>query len=274
MADHVSVQEDAGSSSAQSELIRVAGIAKSFGPIDVLENVSFDLDPGTVAAIVGPNGAGKTTLLRILAGLLTPDAGRVVFGYDDPLIGYVPQHPLFRSGFTVEETLRFYTELLGEDTDIRPILETVGLTGVADRRVEALSGGMVRLLGVAQALLGDPVLIVLDEPTGDLDPRMTDHIFETITALKSTETTIVLATHDLAGAARADQVLVLDRGRIMFSGASSRLTATTETESLHEAFLAMIEDDDHLSVRGPDIDTSIPGSSSAMTDADDTNECD
>lgn len=229
-------------------VLTVDGINHAFGPVAVLEGISFDCPPGSVTALIGPNGSGKTTLLRIIAGVLDPTVGSVQAPDVSRPVGYLPQNPEFRPAFTVRETVEFYADLLDEPSRPGDTIDRVGLGGVADRRVDALSGGMKRLLGVALAIVGDPPIVLLDEPTGDLDPRMTDHIFETVDSLVADGTAVLLATHDLTGAAMADEVLILDRGEIALRGAPSRITDETGTESLADAFLSIVGT--ALTVRG------------------------
>ena len=235
------VDDGGPAESATGETVaRVEGVRHRFGDVAVLEDVSFDLEPGRVTALVGPNGSGKTTLLRIVAGLLAPTGGRVELPDRERAVGYLPQNPDFRPAFTVEETLRFYADLLAEAVDTDAALEQVGLVGARDRRVDALSGGMRRLLGLAQAVLGDPPLVLFDEPTGDLDPAMTRHIFDVVGDLAGSGTTVLLATHNLEGAAESDDVLVLDRGTVVASGPPEDLLAETGRDSLANAFLAIV----------------------------------
>jgi ABC-type multidrug transport system ATPase subunit len=242
-------------------VLAAEGVAHSFGDVDVLEDATLAVEPGTVTALVGANGSGKSTLLRILAGLLAPDAGRVTVEAEGPRpVGYLPQSPAFRSAFSVEETLSFYATLLPGEVDVGAALETVGLADVGDRRVDALSGGMRRLLGIAQATLGDPAVALLDEPTGDLDPRMTRRVFGTIDRLADGGTTVVLATHNLAGAADADRVLVLDGGRIVADGTPAELVARGEGETLTDAFVHFVGDDGDAAVRsGLDVGVASEG---------------
>lgn len=215
-------------------------VSHAFGPVTVLDGVSFDCRPGTVTAVVGPNGSGKTTLLRIVAGVLRPTAGSVHRPTRSRPVGYLPQSPDFRPAFTVRETLEFYAALLDNGADVDATMDRVGLGGVADRRVDDLSGGMKRLLGVSLAFVGDPPAVLLDEPTGDLDPRMTDHIFGVIDSLADDGTAVLMATHDLDGAASADELLVLDRGEIVLRGPPADVMAGTDADTLADAFLAVV----------------------------------
>lgn len=233
---------------SDSPVLRVDGIKHAFGQVAVLEGISFECSDGSVTALIGPNGSGKTTLLRIIAGVLEPTVGTVEPPAVSRPVGYLPQNPDFRPTFTVSETIEFYADLLEEPSTPEETIERVGLGGVADRRVAALSGGMKRLLGVALAIVGQPPIVLLDEPTGDLDPRMTDHIFETVESLADDGTAVLLATHDLAGATMADEVLVLDRGEIALRGPPSDITGETGTETMAEAFLSIVGTE--LTVRG------------------------
>lgn len=221
--------------------LTVEEVGQSFGSVDVLDEVAFGLDAGSVTAIVGPNGAGKTTLLRIVAGLSDPDSGRVIIrtGAERP-VGYLPQAPRFRPVFSVEETLEFYASHLATDTSPEAAMERTGLLDVRDRHVAALSGGMRRLLGLAQALLGSPPLLILDEPTSGLDPRMTRHLFGVTETVADDGTTVLLSTHDLTYAAAADRLVVLNEGRTVFRGTPEDGLARTGTDSLSEAFVSMV----------------------------------
>lgn len=222
-------------------LLVVEDVDHSFGDVEVLDDVSFEVPPDSVTAVVGPNGSGKTTLLDIVAGLRRPDSGTVSMDASgERPVGYLPQAPRFRPVFTVEATLSFYADLLSAPTDLDAVMERVGLADVSDRRVDALSGGMRRLLGLAQSFLGDPSLVVLDEPTSGLDPRMTRQIFDVAAEQTDAETTVLLSTHDLRYAADADRVVVLNRGTVVDDGHPDDLADRTNTDSLVEAFLAMV----------------------------------
>jgi ABC-type multidrug transport system ATPase subunit len=222
---------------------RVEGVGHDFGALTVLDGVSFEVPGRAVTALVGPNGSGKTTLLRIVGGLLRPTRGSV----DRETgalrsVGYLPQSPAFRPTFTVRETVAFYADLLDETVDVDATIERVGMTDAADRRVEALSGGMTRLLGIAVAVLGDPPLVLLDEPTGDLDPLMTEHVFSVLSEL-SADVGVLLATHDLTGAAMADELLVLDRGTVAASGTPDALLDEHGVADLPALFRDVVGED-------------------------------
>jgi len=225
----------------------------SFGDLTILDEADVAVERGEFVALVGPNGSGKTTILELLAGLRAPDAGTV----RRPTAAarstaYLPQSPGFRSGFTVRETLAFYAGLLGDDgdgVDVDAVLDRVGLGDAADRRVEALSGGMTRLLGLAQALVGDPPVVVLDEPTSGLDPDVADSVFDATAALATDDRAVVVASHDLAAIeARADRVVLVADGAIAFDGPPDGLLAETGAATLREAFSLAVADRDRAAV--------------------------
>ena len=233
---------DPDASAPEATVLDVEGLGHSFGEVGVFSDVSFSVAAGTVTALVGPNGSGKTTLLRAVLGLLDPSTGTVELRAergDGRRVGYLPQSPRFRPAFTVEETLSFYADLLDREVDVSAVVERVGLSAASDRRVDALSGGMTRLLGIGQAVLGDPALVVLDEPTGDLDPRMTEYIFDLAADLADDGMAVLLATHNLTGAETADDVLVLGDGDVAAEGPPAELVARTGTDSFHEAFVEL-----------------------------------
>lgn len=236
-------EQPATESAASDEpVLTVEGIERGFGDLTVVDGVSTRLERGQVAALVGPNGSGKTTFIRVVAGLLPADAGEVsVVGEGPRPVGYLPQAPRFRSRLTVEETLSFYAALVEGGVGVDEALDRVGLKAVRDRPVEALSGGMVRLVGLAQALLGDPALLVLDEPTSSLDPAMTEYIYDVIDDLAADRgTTVLLSTHDLAVSRVADRVLLLNQGRLVVDDTPDAVCAARDAETLTEAFLTEV----------------------------------
>ena len=204
-------------------------VTRTYGGVPVLDSVSLAVKPG-LTAVIGPNGSGKSTLLGVLAGTVEPTAGAVrrpavdgdAGGDSDERdtgkpVGYLPQRVPFREGFTARETLAFYARLVGADPDAA--LADVGLADAADRRVEALSGGMVRLLGIAQATLGNPPLVVLDEPASGLDPGMRERAFRTAAERAGADTAVVVSSHNLDLVdGYADAVVVLARGRVVAAG--------------------------------------------------------
>ena len=236
MADAESTDER-----ADGPLLSVENVEQSFGTVAALDGVSLDIAADTVTAVVGPNGSGKTTLARIITGLSQPTRGDVSLRTTaERPIGYLPQEPQFHPAFTVEETLQFYADLLSATANPETVMEHVGLAEIRNRRIDALSGGMRRLLGIAQSVLGSPPLVVLDEPTSGLDPRMTRQIFDVITTQTANEQSILLTTHDLTYAQEADALVILDHGRVVAHGPPEEVLAQTNSESLHDAFFSIV----------------------------------
>jgi len=226
--------------------LRSTGVEQSFGDVDVLSGVSLTVERGEVVALVGPNGSGKSTLLQILAGVSPPTDGSVTVprrAGGARSVGYLPQQPAFREGFSARDTLEFYAELLDgvDDEDVAATLDRVGLGDVADRAVGSLSGGMTRLLGLGQAVLGDPAVLILDEPGSGLDPAMVERLFEVVGELAAEGTAVVVASHELpAVEAHAETVYVLDDGGFVASGSPAELLDETDAASLSEAFLRIV----------------------------------
>ena len=236
--------EDGGrpTTTSAEELLRVHAVAKSFGDVSVLEEITFTLESGELSAVVGPNGSGKTTLLRVLAGSLTPNDGIVEFCQSevDRAVGYLPQEPRFRPSFTARETLDFYATLVNGDAG--GALERVGLTDAADRRVEALSGGMTRLLGLAQATIGDPPVYLLDEPVSGLDPTMRRRTFRIARELADDGAAVLLASHDLSLVEKySDGLFVLDGGTVAAAGSPASICEERGVETLDAAFDAVVD---------------------------------
>ncbi|HWL37184.1 MAG TPA: ABC transporter ATP-binding protein, partial [Frankiaceae bacterium] len=215
-------------------------LVKSYGRRRALDGLTLDAATG-VTGLLGPNGAGKTTLLRIVATVLAPTSGEVrVLGRDVTRgserlevrrrLGYMPQEPGFYRSFTAFEFVD-YVAILKELTDrrarhdeVRRVLDAVGLADVASRRIRALSGGMRRRVGVAQAILGDPDLVILDEPTAGLDPEQRLRFRDLISALAA-DRSIVVSTHQTEDvAALCHRVVVLRDGGTVFAGAPAQLT--------------------------------------------------
>jgi ABC-2 type transport system ATP-binding protein len=200
--------------------VRADGISKRYGDRDALRGVSFEVSGGERVAVIGPNGAGKTTLLQILAGALKPTSGSVVA----ERVGWVPQQPALYSKLSVAENLRLFARLEKVPDVPRAVdrmLEQTALADRADDEVGKLSGGNKQRVNIAIGLLGEPDVLLLDEPSAALDPRQRERLWEFIGALG---TTVVFATHDIGEAERfADRVLVLADGELLFTGAPDEL---------------------------------------------------
>lgn len=228
-------------------VIHARDVRHDYGLVSVLEGISLDLHRGEITAVIGPNGSGKTTLLRAIASIHEPTDGTVQYIGPQTArpIGYLPQHPEFRPGQTVESTMQFYAGLVGgTNKSAKTALARVGMADAADRKVEALSGGMTRLLAIAQATIGNPPAIILDEPASGLDPEMRIHVFTTLTDIAADETAVLLSSHDLALVEEtADRLLVLDNGKPVATGRVEEIYQETKTDSLLEAFKHVIDTD-------------------------------
>lgn len=218
----------------QEQVFLVAeGLARRFNTIKALDGVSFELRRGELLGLVGPNGAGKTTLLRILTGLETAFEGRLAWEAA-PRLGFLPQSVAFGGWRTARETLGLLGLLSGMGADalhtrIPEVLAQVDLIDVADRRVGDFSGGMRQRLGLAQALLHEPDLLVLDEPFNHLDPGGRIHLKRLLANLKAEGTTILLSSHILSDVeALVDRVAVLNFGRLHHLGSLSELQERQE----------------------------------------------
>jgi ABC-2 type transport system ATP-binding protein len=223
--------------------IAAESLTKDFRRIRAVDDVSFEIQPGRVVGLLGPNGSGKTTTLRILLGLVSPTAGRAMIGgrafaaLDDPAhqVGVVLEAGAFHGGRTARDHLRVVAAEAGiARRRVDEVLELVGLTEAADRRAGTFSLGMGQRLSLAAALLGDPAVLVLDEPANGLDPPGIRWLRELLRRLGGEGRTIVLSSHVLAEVAQTvDEVLILDRGRLRAHRPMSDIA------SLEDAFLEL-----------------------------------
>jgi ABC-2 type transport system ATP-binding protein len=216
--------------------IEVRGLTKHFGPILAVDHLSFDVEQGSITGFLGPNGAGKTTTLRMLLGLVHADEGTATFGgerYVDlasPLhrVGAVLEAANFYPGRTARNHLRIQA-LAGAIAPGRvdEVLGLVGLRSDANRRVSGYSLGMRQRLGIATALLGEPEVLVLDEPANGLDPEGVRWLRDLLRSLANKGRTVLISSHILAEVAQTvDRVVILDRGRLVAHSSLDELTST------------------------------------------------
>jgi ABC-2 type transport system ATP-binding protein len=216
-------------------VVRAESLCKRFGKLTAVEDLSFELEAGTITGFLGPNGAGKTTTLRMLLGLAAPTSGRaLVFDHSYAQL----EHPSLRIGAVLEATDfhpgrsgRDHLRTLGlaaglADSRADEVLRLVELQDAAKRRVKGYSLGMRQRLGLAAALLGDPELLILDEPANGLDPEGVRWLRDFLRAFAAQGRTVLISSHVLAEVAQTvDQVLIINRGRFVVESSLEQLTA-------------------------------------------------
>jgi ABC-2 type transport system ATP-binding protein len=246
MTNHVDEREQSLDRSGTA-VVTVRALTKRFGDIVAVDDLAFSLEPGTITGFLGPNGAGKTTTLRVLLGLAEPTAGEgLVFGrryrdLDDPArrIGAVLESNDFHPGRSGRNHLRALAAAAEIPPDrIDEVLALVELEDAADRRVRTYSLGMRQRLGLATALLGDPELLVLDEPANGLDPAGVHWLRGFLRRFAEQGRTVLVSSHMLAEAAlTVDEVVIIDRGHLVATGRLEALTQDGRT--LEDIFLGL-----------------------------------
>jgi ABC-2 type transport system ATP-binding protein len=239
--------------------VSVRGLSKHFGRVRAVDGLTFDVPAGQVTGFLGPNGAGKTTTLRMLLGLVTPTAGEALIGgrrYADlpaprRVVGAVLEATGLHPGRRGRAHLRILAQVSGVGQDrVDEVLDQVGLSADADRRVGGYSLGMRQRLGLAAALLGDPRVLILDEPGNGLDPAGMAWLRALLRNLAGQGRTVVISSHVLAEVAQTvDRVLILSEGRLRFAGPLAELAGTAGSAavpgdagaSLEAAFLRLTD---------------------------------
>lgn len=234
-------------------ILSVRDLKKSFSPElfkparRVLKGVSFELPRGTTTGFIGVNGSGKTTSLKCILGFIFPDSGEVRFEGGADLegfrrrLGYLPERPYFYDFLTAEEFLGFHWDLSGGGGGFRDrcsqVLEKVDLTGTGDKKLRQFSKGMLQRIGLAQALLRQPDLLILDEPMSGLDPDGRVLVKDILQEEKRRGTTLFFSSHLLADMEElCDRLVVIEDGQILFEGEQDRLKHEESNQNLERAF--------------------------------------
>jgi ABC-2 type transport system ATP-binding protein len=206
-------------------VLEVEGLSKFFGERAALRQVSLEAGRGELLAVVGPNGAGKTTLLTILAGIAKPDSGQI--SRSDGQVGWVPQQTGLYRRLTVEENLRLFAHMEGVadvEGTVSRMLEQTGLEERRHDQVSSLSGGNQQRINIAIGLLGDPSVLLLDEPSAGLDPSQRVRLWQFVSGLAKGGTTVIYSTHQIEEAnSYGDRLVVLADGETIFDGSFAQL---------------------------------------------------
>jgi ABC-2 type transport system ATP-binding protein len=239
-------------------LLKIKNIKKRYGNKEALKGVSLDIYKGEILGLLGVNGAGKTTLSSIIATLHPPTEGDVEFEgtsiYDDVAtyrfsIGFCPQKPNLNSMLTLEENLRLsgsYYQMTDEQIDVRlaQLVQQFGLKEYLHQKAQVLSGGYKQRFMIARALMHNPQLVILDEPTVGLDPHIRRQLWSQIKELKDLGVTVILTTHYLDEAEQlSDRVCVLDGGLIKLIDTPDKLKADFKMNNLEDVFIALMSAD-------------------------------
>ncbi|MGP4081445.1 ABC transporter ATP-binding protein [Pseudalkalibacillus sp. R45] len=233
----------------ESTVIELKGLTKAFGKTVVIKDTSLRVESGEIFGMLGPSGAGKTTLVKMIAGIEKPTSGAFsLFNEKMPShklirqIGYMAQTDGLYHDLTGNENLKFFSAMYGlkgkkQKERIIEVLELVDLTEHKKKLVRNYSGGMKRRLSLAVALLHEPKLIVLDEPTVGIDPVLRQSIWNEFYKLKEKGMTILVTTHVMDEAEKCDRLAMMRDGSIIAAGKPDTLKEETESESIEEAFL-------------------------------------
>jgi ABC-type multidrug transport system ATPase subunit len=250
----MSAESDLPGESAVRDLVAVRNVVKTFGPKQALNGVSFAVPAGQVCGLLGPNGAGKTTLFRLLMGILKTTSGAIlVDGLDafdnrvetKRLIGFLPDEPIFYSYLSARETLELSAAMHGLDVKatmdrIAPVAAQLRLTAEMDNFADDFSRGMKKKLGLLLAMLHQPKLLILDEPTNGLDVESTHLFYDLILDLARRGTTVLFSTHLMDHVTRlCSHVVIINEGAVIANGALTDIRAVHAGASLEDVFLQL-----------------------------------
>lgn len=236
---------------APAHAVEVRGLHVRRGATEVFRSLDLDIPRGQITGLMGPSGCGKTTLMRSIVGVQKIAGGSVtVLG--DPAgtavqrrrVAYDTQAASVYGDLTIQQNLRYFARIIGAPTsDVDRVIAQVGLADQARQTVDSLSGGQEKRVSLAVAMLGDPDLVVLDEPTVGLDPLLRSELWDIFRAVAEKGTTIVVSSHVMDEALRCDRIVLLRAGRIIADTTPARLLSETGAPDPDAAFLALIEKD-------------------------------
>lgn len=238
---------DPAGSVAVGSAVYARGLRVRRGGTEILHSLDLDLRPGSITGLLGPSGCGKTTLMRVLVGVQRYDGEVRILGERPGTpavrgrIGYVTQAAAVYKDLTARQNLRYFATLAGARArDIDEVLDTVGLTELADRRVSTFSGGETGRVSLACALVAGPELLVLDEPTVGLDPLTREGLWVTFRELADAGATLLISSHVMDEAFHCDRVLLMRSGRFLASTTAAELLERTGADTLDAAFLDVV----------------------------------
>ena len=231
-------------------MIIVSNIKKSFGKLQVLDDISFEVNKGGIVAILGPNGSGKTTFLKILLGMVIADGGKILYKEKDisksheyrKHIGYLPQIARFPDNLKVREVIHMIADVRNEPSNPEDLIKLFGLESFLDKNLGNLSGGTRQKVNIVLTFMFDTPVIVLDEPTAGLDPVSLIKLKDLINKAKAAGKIILITSHIMSLVEElADEVIFLLEGNIYFKGTPQELKTRTGSEDLEHAIAAILE---------------------------------
>lgn len=243
--------------------ISVQGLRKEFGRIAALDGIELTVDGPQILGLAGPNGSGKTTLIRTILGSVRPTAGDVRVYGREPLsfsradrrrLGYMPQHTAIYEGLSVRQNVEFFADLYDvqdRGVAVESALDFVDMTDRGEARISELSGGMIRRTSLACALVHGPDLLILDEPTVGLDPKLRAEMWNGFGQRRDDGSTILISTHYLGEVRHCDRVLFLRAGQVLEQGSPAEIRARTGCADMEDAFLTLLDDERPTQSKGP-----------------------
>ena len=246
---HDSSRDITSSTASAPAAVTATDLRVTRGRKEILHGLDLNLAPGTITGLLGPSGCGKTTLMRTVVGVQRYSGQIEVLGHAPGAaavrgrVGYVTQDQAVYRDLTARQNLRYFASLAGSRArDLDEVLDVVGLTVLADRPVSTYSGGEAGRVSLACALVADPDLLVMDEPTVGLDPVTREELWSTFHGLAERGATLLVSSHVMDEAFRCDQVLLMRQGRILATTTATDLLASTGADTVDAAFLAVIAD--------------------------------